>query len=79
MTASQMAEWEAYFALEPWGGQQDDHRAGMVCASVTNTAIGRQGKPRKPSDFFPTLAPPRVKPTAAELREKADAFFGSFG
>ncbi|HYH63666.1 MAG TPA: hypothetical protein VD866_03115 [Urbifossiella sp.] len=74
-----MAEWEAFFALEPWGGQQDDQRAGMVCATVVNSAIGRQGKPRKPSDFFPALAPPKVKPGAAELREKADAFFGSFG
>ncbi len=77
MTAGQVAEWEAFFALEPWGGLRDDLRAGKLCAAVVNAAPFRGGGPaRMPADFFPTLAVPARKATAREIRDKANAFFG---
>jgi hypothetical protein len=80
MTAGEMAEWEAFFALEPWGGLRDDLRAATVAATVANSAPFRgPGKGRKPADFFATLAPPRKRPGRAELAEKLNAFFGGIG
>lgn len=77
LTAGQVAEWEAFHALEPWGGVRDDLRAGTVAASVVNAApFGGPRRPKTPADFFPTLAQgERKRPTR---REVADSVWGFF-
>lgn len=80
MTAGQVAEWEAFFALEPWGGQRDDLRAGKIAAAVCNASPFRAGgATRYPSDFFPTLAEPKPRATARQVQEKANNFFRLIG
>jgi hypothetical protein len=83
MTAGQVAEWEAFFALEPWGGLRDDLRAGKVAAAVVNANPFRGGgAARMPSDFFPTLAeaqPPKARPGVRQVQEKANNFFRLIG
>jgi hypothetical protein len=58
LSAAQFAEWIAYYNLEPWGPQQEDFRAGQICASIANYA----GKARNEksglasaAEFFPSL------------------------
>lgn len=53
-------EWFQFSLLEPFGAEVEDHRAGMVAATIANFA-GKQLAPgvaaRKPSDFFPSRIP----------------------
>ena len=82
MSAAQVAEWEAFAELEPWGGRRDDLRAGNVVAAVFNANPFRppSAKAVKPSDIYPdTLAVPRPLPKGPEVAEKAHAFFLSLG
>jgi hypothetical protein len=83
LTASQLAEWEAFYRLEPFGNEQDNHRFGMIC-TVIMSAIeqifgDKKRKPHKwqPSDFFPTEEKPKTQ-TADEMKQKlmsiAEAF-----
>jgi hypothetical protein len=74
MTATQLAEWEAFCALEPFGAQVEDHRAGIVASAVANFAgkTLRKGKELGPSDFFPSRTPkPKVN-----VRDQVHAIFG---
>jgi hypothetical protein len=78
LTASQMAEWEAFFKLEPFGTEMDNLRTGMICSTIMNavTAIfhdSKKGKPHRyvPSDFFPDgeeKKPQTAEEMAAKLK-----------
>src|SRR5262249_57721221 len=59
LTASQIAEWEAFSELEPFGSLRDDLRAGMVGAVITNNIPfrGRGARAVRPADLFPSLRP----------------------
>lgn len=53
MSAKELNEWMAYWALEPWGEVQADYRAGVVASMVLNSQGAKnKGKPFEPSDFF---------------------------
>lgn len=77
----QMAEWEAFYALEPWGGLRDDARAGRVAAAIVNNIPfrGRGARPLKPDDLFATLRPPQPPQTANQLRASALGVVAAFG
>jgi hypothetical protein len=74
MTASDLAEWEAFAALEPWGAAVEDHRAGVIASTVANVAGKslRKGQDRAPADFFPSRIP-KPKP---DVRDQIHAIFG---
>lgn len=69
LSSRELAEWEAFYTLEPWGAVVDDHRCGVLAATVANYS-GRLKSPIKPSEFFP---PRNEKPVS--LAEKARALF----
>jgi hypothetical protein len=74
MTASQLAEWEAFSLLEPFGSSAEDHRFGVVASTVANFAgkSVRPGREVKPSDLFPSRIP-KPKP---DIRAQIHAVFG---
>lgn len=51
MTASELAELEAFYALEPFGPKVDDFRFAQLCA-VMSKPYAKKGKAPKPSDFM---------------------------
>lgn len=52
LSSRELAEWMAYYRIEPWGEERADYRAGTVAATVVN--VNRtKGKPAKPDDFMP--------------------------
>ena len=51
--AGEMAEWEAYFRIEPFGEDRADLRAGIVASTMANTVRGKGTKPFRPVDFMP--------------------------
>lgn len=52
-SASELSEWMAFYALEPFGELRADARAGIVAATVANTARGAGDRAFAPADFMP--------------------------
>ena len=55
----ELAEWAAYFELEPWGTEVEDWRAGLIASTVANVNRDpkKQKKPYEVSDFMPKRVP----------------------
>jgi len=72
MTSRQFAEWQAYAAIEPWGEDRADLRAGIVASTVANYA----GKSLKedasvsPIDFMPYAEKPKKAAPSKVLRAR---------
>jgi hypothetical protein len=63
----ELAEWEAYSLIEPFGPLTDYWRAGLIAAMVRNVNRVRETQPvAKPEDFVPNL------PAFEETDEEAD-------
>ena len=45
----------AFFQLEPWGGEIENLRMGIMTSSICNAVRTDKGKPYKPKDFMPTF------------------------
>ncbi len=70
--SKELTEWAAFFALEPWGAEVEDWRAGMVAATVANANRDekKRRKPYTPRDFMPQ----RIKPeTEVESKTQTPA------
>jgi hypothetical protein len=67
----ELSEWQAYYALNPWGPERGDLQAGVIASTIANTASENGGY--KPSDFMPDFAPaePETEKTWQELRDIA--------
>lgn len=50
--ARELAEWQAFEAIEPFGEERDDLRAGQVCAVVANVNRGSGSKVYSAKDFL---------------------------
>ena len=48
-----MAEWEAYYRLEPFGEYQEYWRTGLICSMIANALRGKDSPVKKPEDFIP--------------------------
>lgn len=69
-----MAEWEAFYTLEPWGFEMETNRYGVVCSTMANCMAGKKGGGSfGPDDFFvmpeKVLEKLRKKQTTEEMRE----------
>lgn len=55
----ELAEWAAFFQLEPWGAEVEDFRAALVTAAIANAHRDprRRRQPYKPTDFMPRREP----------------------
>lgn len=67
----ELAEWAAYYGLNPWGEERADLRAGVIASTVVNSLSEKGGF--KPSDFMPKYGPqPEEKPKSmSELKSAA--------
>lgn len=70
MTSMEMAEWQAYDAVEPIGDIRRDIHAAIVAREVANNNPYRR-KPKQLADFMPFQA--RTKPSQATLVAKLGA------
>ena len=53
ISSSELSEWMAFDAIEPFGEPRADLRAGLVCASVVNHSMAPPKEPARPLDFMP--------------------------
>lgn len=59
MTASEFQAWKAFYLVEPFGSTREDHRFGVVAATIASVFKKKSAKRIKPADFFPEYAPRR--------------------
>lgn len=78
MSWREYLEWQEYFALEPFGEERADLRAGIVASVIAN--VNRDPKKRKepyaPLDFMPYTE--RPKPTPEQVAHKIRAALGGY-
>ena len=53
MDSRELAEWAAYYSVEPFGEERDDLRAGIVASVIANVNRGKSSKAYSPQDFMP--------------------------
>lgn len=51
----ELAEWQAFYQLEPFGVERGDVQAGIVASTIANVNRDRKkrAKPYTPNDFMP--------------------------
>jgi hypothetical protein len=67
LNAYQMAEWEAYFSLEPMGDQRADLHAAQVCHWLYEVNRTKRGRRMKLSDFVLDFEPDKAQ-TPAKMK-----------
>lgn len=67
-----MSEWQAYYAIEPFGEERADIRTAINTAAIVNH-LKAKGTPAKVEDFLPFWEKP--EPTGEGLRSKMAAMF----
>jgi hypothetical protein len=67
LSATELADWAAFYAIEPWGSEAAFLRTGIVTALIANTNRDSKRKPEPfvPSDFMPDF-------TGKRKRDKLD-------
>lgn len=53
MDAAELAEWAAYYSIEPWGEASAHWRNGLLCSMVANAMRGKDQRPFEVADFIP--------------------------
>ena len=71
--ARELAEWQAFYRLEPWGSGEDEFRAAMIASTIANGQRKKGQRAFKPKDFMRRFGP--LDPGALSARIKA-AFSG---
>lgn len=70
LTSAQLAEWAAFFRIEPDADQRSDSLAAQQLAMLGNiNRSEHKAEPFEPHDFMPWIE----KPVAAEVVEPLDA------
>lgn len=70
MSSTQLAEWMAFYRLEPWGDERADMRAGIVASTIANVNrdAKKRPKPYTPGDFMPQYDTQEEDPEEAAMR-----------
>lgn len=83
ISSVEFAEWQAYAMLEPFGGERDDERAGVVAATMANLQLDpkeldpeyrdvpKRTKPFGIRDFLPLPTFAEVDPVTGAPKEEA--------
>jgi hypothetical protein len=66
LSPRELADWQAYYLLEPWGAWRDNYHAGLVAARLSNLFRGKKAKPVSPADFFYEYSAPQKSQTNCE-------------
>jgi hypothetical protein len=53
MDSRELAEWQAYEKIEPFGEWRADLRSAIVASVVANAFRGKDSRPVSPEDFMP--------------------------
>lgn len=71
MSSRQMAEWQAYWRLEPFGAYRDDWRFACLLAMLANMFRGKETAPIGPAEFMSLLDPTGETEAVSSAEEQA--------
>lgn len=82
MSSRELAEWQAYWQIEPWGESRADLRSGIVASVMAN--VHRDAKTRRqpytPRDFMPRLdEAPREPQTWQDMLKQVEMINAAWG
>lgn len=75
--SDELAEWMAFYSLDPFGDQRADYRMGIVAAVQANSWRGQGQRALSPEDFLPFKPPQRQsnkRQSPSDMRAAFDAF-----
>lgn len=76
LTSRQVAEWYAFWTLEPWGSRVEWMRFGQVAATIANVNRNPQARAFTVEDFMPQEPTRKVKRQPVNMMlETMKAFF----
>lgn len=78
MNGRQVAEWEAYYQIEPFGEYQAFWRAGLIASMIANALRGKGQTVLKPEDFIPRFKGQRQKQDVKSMKTLMSGQFGNF-
>lgn len=58
ISSAQLAEWEAFYKLEPFGPEADNWNFANVIAQIANMFSGKKGRRKKAQDFILKIRSP---------------------
>ena len=73
----ELAEWEAYDRLEPFGETRADLRAGIIASTVAAGYPRKHSRPMYPRDFMPTFGHEAGREPDENVAEQVRAVFGA--
>ena len=68
MGADELAEWAAYYRLEPFGEWRGDVRSAQICATIANANRGRGAAYRLEQFMIEFGEGERERPTVEQMR-----------
>lgn len=71
LTAEELTDWEAGYAIDPWGEERADLRNGILC-SLTDACHRDKGSPSPPVEYMPyvkDLRQPDPEQTEEQMQE----------
>lgn len=79
--SDELAEWMAYYDLEPWGGARGDLQAGIVASVMCNLRRDRRVRPTPfaPADFLLKFGDDPEEPVQQTPEEAFDALSRALG
>ena len=51
----ELAEWRAFYQMEPFGHFRGDLQAGIIASTIANVNKGKKGQAFTPADFMPLI------------------------
>lgn len=68
LSSAQIAEWIAYYNLEPFGFESDWLQTGVITSMIANVNRKKGAKPAMPEDFIPNKRKVQKRQSVAEQR-----------
>ena len=77
ISSDELAEWAAYYHLDPFGSYRGDLQAGIIASTMANIHATK-GHTFKPSDFMPTFNEREAehRMTPKEIHDRIEMMFG---
>lgn len=70
MSAVQFCEWQACYAIDPWGPERADLRSGIEC-SVMDACHRTKGRVKPPKDYMVNFDSPQERQQQKEQEMRA--------
>jgi hypothetical protein len=81
LSASELAEWSAFYSLEPWGADAAFLRSGIIASLIANVNrdTKKKAEPFTPQDFMPQFGKAQKKADPLDPKLVKAKFLAAFG